>query len=370
MSAERERDRLERVLAEQTGRTYCVLFSRGAAALYCLMKLRASREPGLSVVMPSILCMSPACSALYAGLNIRFADASTKTLQVDVDDVTNLMTDHPDVTAVLVPHLYGVAIDMAGIIEVARERKVLVIEDAAQAQGAVINGRPVGSFGDVSLFSFGHTKIIDAGGGAALLFDDPALDAPLRAAEAGLPESNPRRQLLAAAYSEAYYALAPLYRRDPELGGLYSGFPDVFRDLYVFKGLDEVTSTRILESLERLDDKVKRRRAIAMLYRSGLSHPSIRHMKWGEDDAPWRYSITIDVDDPSGLADAIRSDGVDLSNWYPPLHRMLRPVDRDLPGADWVGRHVFNLWTEPSLSDVQIERVIDTVMRRVVEYGG
>lgn len=359
---------LERVLAAHYHREHCVVFSRGASALYCLFASIA-RGQASEVIMPSLLCMSPAFSAMYAGAKVHFADARYEDFQVDPADVERLLDSHDDISTVLVPHLFGCASDIVHVAELCRARGVMVVEDAAQAQGLTIGDRLAGSIGDVSLLSFGHTKIVDAGGGAALLFDKAEYEGPLRACAESLPSPVPNLAALGRDYREAYYALAPVFRRNSEVDGLYSGFSSAFRDLYLYSGIGDEVIARIVEGLDDLDYKISRRREIGELYRTHLRHPLIRHPASHAGDVPWRYSFVIDGVQSDALASEVRAQGVDVSNWYPPLHRMLLPRSRALPVADAIGRSLWNLWTEPEMSDSDVLHAVEAMLNGIDRYG-
>ena len=101
-----------------------------------------------------------------------FADSEAETPNLDVKGIENLITDR---TKAIVPvHYAGVACEMDSIIELARERKLFVIEDAAQGIDSFYKNRPLGSLGHFSTFSFHETKNIISGEGGALCFNDAA----------------------------------------------------------------------------------------------------------------------------------------------------------------------------------------------------
>src|SRR5207237_10931694 len=81
----------------------------------------------------------------------------------------------PNTKAVVCSHLHGGIVPMREVTEIARGHGVGVVEDAAQAPGAVVQGRPAGTWGDVGTLSFGGSKLLSAGRGGALLFRDPQL---------------------------------------------------------------------------------------------------------------------------------------------------------------------------------------------------
>ena len=132
----------------------------------------AGIKPGDEVVMPSYTFVSTANAFVLRGAKIVFADSEAATPNLDVEQVKDLVTDR---TKAIVPvHYAGVACDMDPILEIARERDLFVIEDAAQAIDSFYKGRPLGTLGHFSTFSFHETKNIISGEGGAICVNDVA----------------------------------------------------------------------------------------------------------------------------------------------------------------------------------------------------
>lgn len=128
---------------------------------------------GSEVLLPSFSCTGVVMPVLQAGL---------KPVFVDVDEQFNsrfesiIEADGPNVRAVIVPHLSGCwAQDLENILEWAKDRRIFVIEDAAQAQGLTYHGKPAGTFGDVGIFSTHMGKLIHGSGGGWLVSDNPEI---------------------------------------------------------------------------------------------------------------------------------------------------------------------------------------------------
>lgn len=132
----------------------------------------AGIEPGDEVIMPSFTFVSTANAFVLRGAKVVFADSEAETPNLDAKEIEKLITDR---TKVIVPvHYAGVACDMDPIVELARERKLFVIEDAAQGIDSFYKNRPLGSLGSFATFSFHETKNIISGEGGALCINDTA----------------------------------------------------------------------------------------------------------------------------------------------------------------------------------------------------
>jgi dTDP-4-amino-4,6-dideoxygalactose transaminase len=355
---------LEQTLAARLGRAHCVLTGRAASAVHialCALELR----PG-KVVVPAITCPSPATVPLYSGHQPLFCDVSLRDFNMCPQSLRRVLSDHADVAAIIPVHLYGQAAPMREILEIAAERGIPVIEDAAQALGARYQGRMLGSLGDVSVVSFGHTKTLDVGWGGAVLTDDDGIAARLRAESSLLPARPPHIDRLFEEWRKVYYSLIPLAEMNPALHALFLPLPEIFRDMYLFK-LEQEQVPGILAALDHLPDLVAARRAHARAYRAALQHPALHHPELDESDAPWRYSFLVGNGLQKHVTRALRAAGIDVSNWYPSLHRWYaggRSQDPSLfEKALRLEREVVNLWVTPNLPAGRIDETCAIIQR-------
>jgi dTDP-4-amino-4,6-dideoxygalactose transaminase len=148
-----------------------VATSTGTAALHCALVL-AGVGPGDEVVCPSFTYVAGHQAVSMTGADVVFCDIEEHTLGIDPESLRAAIG--PRTKAVLLLHFGGPAPDLAGIYEVAGEHGLRVVEDAAHAFGTVYQGRPVGSFGDLTCFSYGPVKIITSLDGGAVVLPDEA----------------------------------------------------------------------------------------------------------------------------------------------------------------------------------------------------
>lgn len=133
-------------------------------------------SPGDEVIIPSHTFTASAYPFAKKGAKIVWADIDPATRVVSAETIAACLS--PRTKAVVVVHLYGFVADMGPILELARERGILVIEDAAQSIGASLEGRLSGSFGDMGVFSLhSHKNITTLGEGGVLYVKDPTLAA-------------------------------------------------------------------------------------------------------------------------------------------------------------------------------------------------
>ncbi len=148
---------------------HCVAVNSGTSALH-LALLSLGIGPGDEVIVPSFTFAATANSVSLTGAKPIFVDIDPRTYNINPLLIEAAIT--PQTKAIQVVHLYGLPADMMSITAIAKKHKLLVIEDAAQAHLAEINGQPVGSFGDAAAFSFYPTKNMTSGEGGMIVVRD------------------------------------------------------------------------------------------------------------------------------------------------------------------------------------------------------
>ena len=148
------------------------LFNNGTIAL--LVAIQALNLPRNSEVIttPFTFAATPHCIS-WNGLNPVFCDVEQDTMCIDAEKIEQLIT--PNTSAIVAVHVYGFPCNVERIEEIARKHSLRVIYDAAHAFSTEINGRGIGSFGDISMFSFHATKLFNSIEGGCLTYNDDSL---------------------------------------------------------------------------------------------------------------------------------------------------------------------------------------------------
>ncbi len=147
----------------------CVAVNSGTSALH-LSLLALGIEKGDEVIVPSFTFAATANVVALTGATPVFIDIEPRTFCINPDLIQAAITKKTK--AIIVVHLYGLAADMNKIMQIAEKNSLFVIEDAAQAHLASINGKPVGTFGDAAAFSFYPTKNMTSGEGGMIVLKD------------------------------------------------------------------------------------------------------------------------------------------------------------------------------------------------------
>ncbi|MCX7806154.1 MAG: DegT/DnrJ/EryC1/StrS family aminotransferase [Planctomycetota bacterium] len=287
--------------------------------------------PGSEVITVAHTFIATAEAAVRVGARPVFVDVRDDTLLMDASKVEAAITDR---TAAIVPvHLYGQCADMDPILEIARRRGIRVIEDAAQAHGAMYKGRRAGSMGDAAAFSFYPGKNLGAYGDAgAVVTNDPALAARMRKARD--------------------HGSASKY--DHEFVGRNSR-------------LDGIQAAVLRVKLKRLDAWNEARRAAAARY-DGLLKDLFDSGRIRRVAAPHHcrhvyHLYVVRVPDRDRVFEELNAAGIRAGMHYPvPLHMQrafagLGVPEGSLPVTERAAAEVLSLPLYPELTDAQAHRV-------------
>ena len=145
---------------------YGVATCNGTTALHLALKA-LNIGPGDEVIVPTLTFIATANVVTYTGAKAVFVDSEPATWNIDADKIEAAITKK---TKAIIPvHLYGHPAEMDKILKIAKKYKLHIIEDAAEAHGAELNGKKVGSIGDIGCFSFFGNKIITTGEGGMIV---------------------------------------------------------------------------------------------------------------------------------------------------------------------------------------------------------
>lgn len=167
-----ELDQFEESFSSYCGTNYGVTTSSGTTALHLAMSILDIKADD-EVLISTYTNMATFFAALYQGATPIPIDIEQGTWNINPALLEEKITDKTKV--IVVVHIFGHPVNMAPILELARKYNLYVIEDCAQAHGAEINGKKVGSFGDIGCFSFYANKIITTGEGGMLITNNKAL---------------------------------------------------------------------------------------------------------------------------------------------------------------------------------------------------
>ena len=189
-SSARSRRAREEEIRRHFGVRHVFLVSSGTAALTLTLTALKSRSARTGVVIPAYTCFSVAAAVVKAGLQPVLCDIDPGTFDFDHALLARTLT--PDTLCVVTHHLFGIPSDVERLRALCHARGVAVVEDAAQAMGAELDGRPLGTLGDVGIFSLGRGKNITCGAGGIIVTDCPRTAATIARYYRRLPAPSAR----------------------------------------------------------------------------------------------------------------------------------------------------------------------------------
>lgn len=167
----------EEAFAKFCGVKHAIAANNGTTALH-LALVAMDLKPGDEVIIPTVTYIATANAVRYCGATPVLVDVCADTMNIDPADIERKITSN---TRGIIPvHLYGHPADMTAVNRIAHKHGLWVVEDAAEAHGAEVNGQKVGTLGTCATFSFFGNKIITTGEGGMVTTDDDALAAKLR----------------------------------------------------------------------------------------------------------------------------------------------------------------------------------------------
>jgi perosamine synthetase len=281
--------KLERQFAELTGRAHAVSLHSCTTALQ--IALSFADVKGKEVLVPAGSFITDISVVEFAGGRPVLVDLNPDTLALDVEDLRRKLT--PQTAAIIWVHLTGViAHDHQAIVDFAADNNLFLIEDAAHAHGAEIDGRAAGGFGDASAFSFYPTKVLTSGTGGMLTTDNAAL---------------------------------AKFAREMRVFGKEEGTGEIIHygnDWF----LDEIRACVASHQTSDLGPQLARRRNIAAVYRRALANqpnfslldvPDACHPSW------YQFALFLDPGvDRTALIERLKTEhGIDAKGIYKPTHQ-------------------------------------------------
>jgi len=161
--------KFEENFSKRMGRKHGIAVCNGSMALDAAC-IAIGLEKGDEVIMPTFTIISCAAAIVRTGAIPVLVDSDPLTWNIDVNKIEEKITNNTK--AIMVVHIYGIPTDMNSIIKIANKYGLKIIEDAAEAHGQAYNGKPCGSFGEISCFSFYPNKHVTTGEGGMILTDD------------------------------------------------------------------------------------------------------------------------------------------------------------------------------------------------------
>lgn len=343
------------------------LAGNGTTALYLTLSALDSR--GKRVGFAANVCTSVPMAVSFSGNEPVFLDIDAETMTLSMDSLRRHVR-RLDVLIAVYP--YGAVFDIHAVRRLCAEHNVFLIEDCAVAQGATIDKKPVGSFGDACIVSFGTGKIIDAGHGGAVLTSDSALADAIGKLAASLPAHAPTQDRCLSDLSLYYNELYNRYFRHRRGAlGRFKGRALSMKRKCLCR-FDNGFAPRISAQLDRLGDNIARRERLARAFESrfhALQLPGVETFSPPHGSVYWRFNLFVQSirDD---LLYRLLAQGYRISSWYPAVSLFWSEGHRraKTPVCDRLSESILNLWVNQDVDEPYIDDVSSKIAR-FVEAG-
>ena len=329
----------EEKFAQYIGVNHAVGLNSGTAALQLALKLAGVQ--GGEVITTSLTFISTNHAILYNNAQPVFADIEPDTLNIDVNDIEQLITDKT--RAILLVHFGGHCCDMDPVMALAEKHGLKVIEDCAHACGASYKGKKAGSIGHFGCYSFHAVKNLACGEGGMITTNSEAEAKRLRSLRwLGIDQGTWDRADERKRYSWNYNV--------KELG---------------FKAhLNDIPATLGLCQLAKLDKLNGRRREVAGMYTEALSKLDWIEVPVEKDYTHSSYhNYVIKLDNRDNFIDYMGQKGISIGMHYYPnhLYDMYKPYYRQLPVAEEIWKRIATLPLFPDLTDDEVNYILDSI---------
>lgn len=332
--------KFEEKMSELVNRKYGIAVSNGTAALEIAVQALGLGE-GDEVIMPTLTIISCAMAVTKVGAIPVLIDSDLYTWNMNVNEIEAKIT--PKTKAIMIVHLYGLPVQVDQILSIAKKYNLKVIEDAAEMHGQMYNGKPCGSFGDISTFSFYPNKHITTGEGGMLVTNDENL-------------------------AERCKMLRNLcFRKD--IRYVHHEISDNYR-------FTNIQAAIGLAQLERLDEFVEKKRQMGKYYTENLRNIEgiILPLEQTEyaHNIYWIYGIVLGKDinaNNKKIQECLAEEGIGSRTFFWCMHE--QPVyrnqqlftDEEYPVAEYLARKGFYIPSGLSLTRGQMDEVIMKVAK-------
>ena len=324
--------KFEQQFAQYCGCDFCIGTGNGLDALTIIIlayKELGVMQDGDEIIVPANTYIASILSIIQAGMKPVLCEPSWKSCNIDAERIEELIT--PRTKAIMAVHLYGRCADIQQIEKIAKKHSLKIIEDSAQAHGAITDGRRAGNLGDASGFSFYPGKNLGAlGDGGAITTND--------------------KELADTARAIANY-------------GSQKKYVNIFKGLN--SRLDEIQAAVLSVKLQRLDADNDRRRDIAEMYNTGIKNPLVVLPQIGNREEHVFHIYPIFCREREKLQLFLEENGIETLIHYPiPPHRQEALKEYShlvLPITERIHREELSLPCHPAMSDEDVQKVIEAL---------
>ncbi|MCH9739648.1 MAG: DegT/DnrJ/EryC1/StrS family aminotransferase [Epsilonproteobacteria bacterium] len=351
---------IEKKLALLHGKAYCKLVGNGTTAIY--LSLLAQNLSNQKVALPNNVCMNVVLPIYFSNNSPVFIDIEKETLGLD----TELLKEYSIDTLIAV-HSYGNIYKIEETEQYCKENNIFFIEDVAIAQGMQYKEQPLGSFGDISILSFGAGKMLDIGHGGAILTDNQELYNRILIHLEDLEMFDPLNATTVGTIGREH---TRLYNID--YGASLNKYHQEFKALclknkkhylYKFDSAYLEPLEKAIENLETLlDTRQENARYLNHKFKAAKLN-SIKILEPKNGSAYWRFNLFVEKYRDELFA-YLLSKKYKVSSWQHSVDVLFEENRVNTPVSDWVGRNIINFWVNEDID----KSYLDNISNDIIEF--
>lgn len=320
-------DKFDEEFAQFCQVPYATGVNNGTSALHCAMVALGIGE-GDEVIVPANTFIATAWGVTYSGATPVFVDCTSDTWEIDPDKIEEKITSKTK--AIMGVHLYGQPFEFNKVKAVADKYNLYIVEDCAQAHGALYEGKLVGGLGDLGCFSFYPGKNLYAFGEGGSV----------------------------TCYKKEYYDTINVMKNQ---GCAVRYYHDMIGYNYRLEGLQGAV---LSVSLKYLPEWTRRRQEIGEKYIKEITNPLFTMQAHPKNTTPVYHLFVVTVEDPEHFLKYMEDKGIECNRHYPvPCHlqkayEFLGYKEGDCPNAEYLARHCATLPLFPEMTEEEVDMVI------------
>ncbi|KAB2878373.1 DegT/DnrJ/EryC1/StrS aminotransferase family protein [bacterium] len=333
-----------------------IFTGRGSTALWSILK--SLNRPDAKVLLPVNICEIVYPIVKKADMVPVLYDVNEFDGIAKLENIKDAFTGNESV--LLAVHNFGLPLDIDKISAWAVKNNLFMVEDVCNSLGGKFYDKPLGSWGDASIFSFGYAKIIEHGFGGAAFVKDKNLKKKVEHLTDSLETYS---EIHRSKDSEFQKQLRDIrLNKEHPAPSTYVPLYENYSDFLLYK-IDAQAKKEIVARMQTLEQNVELRAKKASIYRTKIRSNKVRHIDHKEGQIYWRYNLLVDSPERQDLIGKLRENNLLVSTWYPPIAELFEEnVDKKKYHGSYRFRDkVVNLFVDHRVTESDISKTIDII---------
>lgn len=356
------KDHLINLLCKNHKKKYCLLTGNATTALYLNLKSLPSKVKKIGIINNS--CIHVPLSIILAKKEIVFIDINLRNFSFDLVDLKKKKVD-----ALIAIHSYGYKCDIVKIKNYAKKNNIFLIEDLAVAQGLDFKSKtPVGSFGDTSILSFGAGKVINAGGGGAVLTNDHRLYKKLLFLNDKISFPTQANKNIIEKFSKFHtkvYNSLYIYENKKNLLKKFKFYIKKYSKYFIFK-FENYRAQKIYKKTLKIKKYLYlRKKNYKEVYNRLKKNKNYKYkiLPLKPSFIPWRFNIFFkNNNDRNFVMRELLKNKIKISSWYSGLD-IFFTKDKKLKNSEYVSKSILNIWINEESTSIYRNKVVNFILK-------